>query len=165
MRHHGSGAELERRRRLAVKRVLSGYSQVEVAKFLGVTTRSVARWMKAYRDNGNAGLDAKPQPGRPRKLTPKQEHEVLGWIVRSPTDFGFPTELWTAPRVAALIEKKFGITFHARYINHWLALRRITPQKPTQQARERDEEEILRWVEKEWPRIKKMLGVRVLTWF
>ena len=44
-----SGAELERRRRLAVERVRSGYSQQETAKFLGVSKTSVSQWMKAHR--------------------------------------------------------------------------------------------------------------------
>ncbi len=165
MRQQGSGAELERRRRLGVKRVLSGYAQVDVAEFLEVTPRSVSRWMEAYRKHGWAGLAAKPPPGRSRKLTPEQEREVLQWFQKSATEFGFSNELWTAPRVTALIKKKFGVAFHPRYINHWLAQRRVTPQKPEQQARERDDTEVQRWVDEEWPRIKKMPGVRVLTWF
>jgi transposase len=101
-------------------------------------------------------LAAKQSPGRPRQLTSAQETEVMGWFSRSPTEFGFSTELWTAPRVAKLIVKKFRVRFHPRYINQWLAQRRITPQKPAHQARERDEREVRRWLRKEWPRIKKV---------
>jgi transposase len=88
---------------------------------------------------------------------------VLRWFRRSPTEFGFRTELWTAPRVAALIQKKFRVKFHPRYINQWLADRRITPQKPERQARERNDREVCRWLREEWPRIKKPPGVGVLT--
>jgi transposase len=156
---------LERRRRLAVARVRSGYTQTEVARFLGVHPKSVSRWMKAYREGGRAALAAKKSPGRPRKLTRAQEREVVGWFSRSPTEFGFCTELWTAPRVAKLIAKKFRVHFHPRYINQWLAKRRITPQKPARQARERDEREVRRWLREEWPRIKKVRGGAVRTWF
>ncbi len=161
MRPHGTGAELERRRRLAVARVRSGYTQQEVADFFGVNVRSVQRWMQAYRERGLRGLKAKPATGRPPKLSAEQQRQVLRWFRRSPREFGFPTELWTAPRVARLIQRKFRKKFHPRYLNQWLAERRITPQKPERQARERDKREVRRWVREEWPRIKKVPGVGV----
>jgi transposase len=163
MRTDGTPAELERRRRLAVRRVLSGHTQKDVADFLDVHPRTVQRWMKLYREHGMRGLKARPASGRPPKLTPQQEREVLRWFRQSPTKFGFKTELWTAPRVAELILRKFRKEFHTRYINQWLAQRRITPQKPSRQARERNEREIRRWLREEWPRIKKVRGVGVPT--
>jgi transposase len=61
---------------------------------------------------------------------------------RSPCDFGFATERWTAPRVAALIESRFGIRMNHRYVNAWLAQRGITPQVPKRRPGERDEQAI-----------------------
>ncbi len=129
MRPFGSACELENRRRLAVIRVHEGYSQKDVARFLGVSERSVRRWVADDRREGQAGLAAKPTPGRTPKLTAEQEPVVLGWFRQSPTEFGFPTELWTAPRVAQLIERTFGVKFHPRYLNAWLTARGITPQR------------------------------------
>lgn len=63
-------------------------------------------------------------------------------------------DLWSAPRVASLIQRKFGKKFHPHYLNQWLAERRITSQKPERQARERDDREVRRWLREEWPRIK-----------
>lgn len=165
MRPHGTAAELERRRLLAVDRVRSGYTHQEVGDFLEVRRASVTRWMATYREEGRRGLKAKPHPGRRPKLTVEQEQEVLSWFSQSPTQFGWPTELWSAPRVAALIRRKFRVRFHPRYVNQWLAQRRITPQKPTRQARERDEREIRGWLREEWPRIKKVPGGGVRTLF
>lgn len=163
MRPHGSGPELERRRRLAVRRALSGYTQTEVAQFLDVHLRSVQRWMQAYRKFGRAGLKAHPPPGRPPRLSAVQERRVLSWFRRSPRSFGFPTELWTAGRVVEVIRRKFHKGFHPHYISQWLARRRITPQKPERQARERDARKVRRWLREEWPRIKKARrgGVRI----
>lgn len=165
MRSKGTAAELERRRRLAVDRVRSGYTQQAVADFLKVDVRSVQRWMRAYRQQGMRGLKARPATGRKPKLSPEEEREVLQWFRHSPTEFGFPTELWTAPRVAELIARTFGKQFHPRYLNQWLTQRRITPQKPSRQARERNEREIRRWLREEWPRIKKGPGVSARTSF
>src|SRR5687768_13387390 len=119
MRTKGSAQELERRRRLAVQRVHDGYSAAAVAGFLGVHLRTVRRWLAADRDDPKHGLNAKPHPGRPPKLTFDQELVALSWLYARPTSFGFATDLWTAPRIAALIAKTFGVRFHARYVNAW----------------------------------------------
>src|ERR671937_137992 len=50
------------------------------------------------------------------------------------------------PRLAHLIQKRFGVHFHPRYVNAWLRQRGITPQKPQRQPRERDPEAIDRWL-------------------
>lgn len=154
MRSPGTALELERRRRLAVARVLEGYSQQEVADFLGVSKSSVSQWMKAYRAGGFEALAAKPHPGRPPTLSPDQERQVLSWFQRSPTEFGFPNELWTARRAAQLIRRTFHKTFNSRYLSAWLAQRRITPQKPRRQPRERDEQKIQDWLRVDWPRLQ-----------
>jgi transposase len=155
MRPPGTAKELERRRRLAVKQVLEKrHTQAEVAKFLGVSRSSVSNWMRAYRETGMKGLRSKPHPGRPPRLSPEQESEVLGWFSRSPTEFGFPNELWTASRVTELIRRHWKVKFHPRYISAWLADRRITPQKPRRVPRERNDVAIEQWLRTDWPRIQ-----------
>ena len=130
MRPFGSAIELENRRRLAVTRVLEGSSQAEVARVLGVHPRTVGQWVADYRRDGDAGLVAKPQAGRTPKLSPEQEQVVLSGFRKDPTEFGFPTERWTAPRVAPLIERTFGVKFHPRSLNAWLTAR-ARPRGPT----------------------------------
>lgn len=131
----GSAAELERRRRVAVTRLADGWTQAQVADFLGVHERAVRDWWARHRADPTHGLDATPALGRPPKLTPDQEAAVRTWFGQSPTAFGFANELWTAARVAHLIERPFGVRFHPRYVSAWRADRRITPQKPQAQAR------------------------------
>jgi len=145
--------ELERRRRLGVQRVLEGRSQAEVARFLGVTRSAVCKWVEASRA-GPEGLSAKAGRGRPRKLSRQREEQVLRWFRKPATSFGFSNELWTAPRVAEVIRRKWKVQFHPRYINQWLAERRITPQKPRRQPRQRDDEAIRHWVRYVWPHVK-----------
>lgn len=158
MRTRGSAAELERQRRLAVTRVHEGIKPAQVAKFLGIHPSSVRKWWKAFRQQGAVGLTAKPHPGRPPKLTPAREGQVLNWLRKNPTSFGFATELWTASRVAQVIERKFGIQFHPRYLNAWLSERHISPQKPQRQPRERDDDAIRRWLRYRWPCLQNGLA-------
>lgn len=160
MRSPGSGAELERRRLLAVQRVLDGYQVDEVADFLGVHRTTVSRWFAAFRAKGAAGLSVGASPGRPRKLTTTQEKIVLRWLTDDPTQHGFPTALWTADRLGQLIKRELDVSFNPRYLSAWLRDRGFTPQKPERVPRERDPEEIQRWLAADWPRIKKKPGGR-----
>ena len=147
----------EERRRLGVELTLGGDAPEQAAEVLGVSERSVWRWLAAYRDGGEAALATRPGQGRPPKLSPAQAAEVLRWVGgRSACDFGFATDRWTAPRVAALIASRFGVSMNHRYLNDWLWRHgRITPQVPERRPRERDEGLIRRWVEHEWPAVKK----------
>jgi transposase len=155
MRTKGSPDELEHRRQLAVQRCLEGYPVDEVAEFLGISPRTVWRWLASFRDRGPEGLGARPVPGRPRKLSIIQEKIALRWLRDSPTEHGFTTELWTAGRLAQLIEQEFAIRFNPRSLSAWLKERGFTPQMPERIPRERDPEAIAAWLASDWPRIKK----------
>jgi transposase len=158
MRNHGSPAELERRRLLAVQRILEGYAAEEVADFLSIDPRSVRRWVAAYRQAGGRGWLSRPASGRPPKLSLTQEKIIRRWLTDSPTEHGFETELWTAPRLARLIREEFGIVLHPKYLSAWLRERGYSPQKPQRVPRERDPKAIAAWLESDWPRIKKRPG-------
>jgi transposase len=155
MRTKGSPDELEHRRQLAVQRYLEGYSADEIAGFLGTSARSVWRWLASFRHSGPEGLAARPVPGRPPKLTVSQEKIVLRWLRGSPVEHGFATELWTARRLAQLIEEEFTTRFNPRALVGWLRDRGLTPQKPERVPRERDPGALAAWLASDWPRIKR----------
>jgi transposase len=155
MRTKGTAAELEARRRLAVRRVDEGWKRADVAAFLGVHPETVAEWVRAHKAGGDKALAAKPHPGRTPFLTPDQEKQALGWVADKPTTHGFRTDLWTAKRVADLIRTKLGVAFHPHYLREWLTKRNYTPQKPARRARQRDPEAIGRWLKDDWPRVQK----------
>lgn len=100
-------------------------------------------------------LNAKQHPGPKPRLRWGQKQQLLKILLKGPTKAGYPTDLWTCARIAAVIERKFGVRYHQAHV--WKILRQLnwTLQKPEQRARERDEEAIARWREVEWPRIKK----------
>jgi transposase len=163
MRPQGSAQELERRRRRAVQAVNEGSSVAEVARVLGVTDRSVRRWVAAERDKGGAALAARPHPGPRPRLNKNQARQVLSWLKKSPSEFGFATELWTASRVAHLVKQRLGVEYHPRYVNEWLTRRGITPQKPERQPRERNARRVAAWRSRTWPRLKKTPGTPAPT--
>jgi transposase len=142
-------------RRLAVAMVSEGEDPQQVARVLDVSERSVWRWLSAFRERGDSGLLTRPGWGRSPKLSDRQAGRVLGWLEQRPCDFGFATERWTAPRVAALIQSRLGVRMNPRYLNDWLGRRGFTPQVPERRARERDESVVEQWVAHRWSLIKK----------
>lgn len=150
-----TAAEKEARRKLAIRKVLDGRSQADVADFLGVHPVTVAKWMKAYRAGGESAVAAKPVPGRPRFLTDEQEAEVRSWLLRKPTEFGFRTDLWTSARVAQLIRDKLGVAFHPSYLREWLSKRGYSPQKPVRRAKQQNPQAIDAWLGQAYPAAQK----------
>lgn len=155
MRPTGSPEELERRRQRAITLLNEGYQPVDIAKMINVDRRSVRRWKSAYIKKGEDAIKAKPTPGRPTKLTPKQMIQLEQALLKGAKVAGFPTDLWTCPRIAHLISKRFGIGYHVDHIGRLLRSLGWTPKKPQRRAIERNEEQIQRWIKGEWPRIKK----------
>jgi transposase len=164
MRSKGSASELERRRCLAVLRIAEGYSTEEVADFLGVERRSVQRWVALERRRGWRALAARPCPGRPKTLSHTQEKIVLRWLRDNPMELGFPTELWTAARLAQLIREEWKITIHPRSLRRWLHAHDFSLQKPERIPRERDPDIIADWLATDWLRIKKKRADRERPW-
>lgn len=155
MRPPGSPQELEQRRLRALTLLAQGLGPVEVARQLSVERRSVRRWKSVERRLGREALQARLASGRPPKLGKTERKRLVAALLRGAKHAGFETDLWTCPRVARLIEAKFGVRYHVDHVCrllHWLG---FTPQKPVRRAAERDEEAIRQWVQREWPVIKK----------
>jgi transposase len=155
MRPAGSPEELERRRLRAVALLEQGLMPVEVARRVGVDRRSVRRWKAAFRKAGEAGVAARPPPGRPARLSPAQKRKLERVLLKGAQAAGFDTDLWTCPRVAWVIEEHFGVGYHVDHVGRLLHALGWSAQKPERRALERDEEAIRRWVKQDWPRIKK----------
>ena len=65
-------------------------------------------------------LRAKPHPGRPSRLTDDQKQELEAILLKGAVAAGFPTDLWTLPRVAQVIEREFGVKYHPGHVWHIL---------------------------------------------
>ena len=148
-------------RRLAAGRLLRAgrLAQAEIARRLGVSPAAVSQWAKQLRDQprGLGALRRHPKPGRPPRLTSSQWQKLLDILARGAKRSGFETERWTLPRIRAVIERRWGVTYHVDYLSTRLRDLGWTVQVPAVQAAERDEELIRAWLDRDWPRIKKRL--------
>lgn len=152
---------LEQRRRRAAQLLRKGLSEAEVARQVGVHRQSVNRWHRQLQTAGLLGLKRAKHVGRKPQLTPAQLRRLGQLLKRGPDAWGFPTNLWTLPRVAQVIVQEWGITYHPGHV--WRVLRQIgwSCQRPTGRALERDERAIRQWKRERWPALKKKPSSRV----
>jgi transposase len=155
MRKKASSGDLEVRRRIATNLLSEGLGIREVARLVEASASSVKRWKDTVEAGGIGALEAKSHCGRSPYLSQSQKAELLRLLHRGPTAAGYATEQWTCRRVCKLIAKYFDVKYHPGHV--WKLLRSLgwTWQKPEQVARERDEDAIRQWRDRDWPRIKK----------
>jgi transposase len=126
----------------------------EVARRVHASVSSVSQWRNAWRQGGDEALAPKPVPGRPRKLTDAQRHQLLDLLLQGARANGFPNELWTLTRIAAVIRVRFGVRYHPAHV--WKILRGLhwSGQVPERQPIPRDEQAIAHGKRDPWPAIK-----------
>jgi transposase len=151
----GSGDLLEDRRRRALALLDAGHSLNEVGRQIGCNPSSVMRWRDARSRGGLAALQVRFSPGRPLKLVAGERKRLVRLLLKGPMAQGYRTNLWTTARIAEMVEREFGVRYHPDHIGRLMHSLGWTPQKPERRALERNEEEIERWKQREWPRIKK----------
>ena len=68
---------------------------------------------------------------------------------------GFRGDVWTCERVATVIRKEFGVSYHPAHVSRLLKALRQSLQKPQRLSEQREEEAIDNWKDKKWPSLKK----------
>lgn len=155
-RPKGSADLLSDRRRRALALLKSGLSLNEVARRIKCVASSVMRWRDAWRRGADA-LKVGSSPGRPPKLKPAQQRRLVRLLLKGPLTQGHNTNVWTTARIAEMIRREFGVSYHRDHVGRLMHSLNWSHQKPEKRAAERNEEAIDRWKRKDWPRVKKTL--------
>jgi transposase len=135
-------------------------TQVEIARYLGVSEAAVSQWKRKLEQSGPDALRPRTASGRPPKLDGAARQALIEKLEAGAMAAGFPTEQWTQARVKQVIEREFGVSYHRDYISRLLNDLGWSVQKPDPRAIERDEELIRAWLKQDWPRIKKSAAAR-----
>lgn len=143
-------------RERAVKAVLSGKTQTEVAEIFGVSRQSVNAWVNKYKRKGKQTLVSKKRGGWKKPTLKGYQASTIKRIVvgRHPEQLKLPFVLWTREAVQKLIQKKFEIKLSLSTIGRYLKKWGMTSQKPLKRAYEQDNKAVQKWINEEYPKIK-----------
>jgi transposase len=132
-----------------------GWKQTEVAEALGVTQGAVSQWVKRARQGGVQGLRRRKACGGQPRLSPQQKAHIPLLLEQGAESFGFRGDIWTCGRIAELIRRTFGVSYHPAHVSRVLRECGWSLQKPVRRATQRDEAAIERWKTERWPQLKK----------
>ena len=83
--------------------------QAEIARELGTRAKNVSRWYRRWQQDGDQALRSRGAPGRTPEVSREQLAEVEQALLAGARVNGFPTDLWTLPRVAQVVERLTGV--------------------------------------------------------
>ena len=95
---------------------MEGYSRKKISEILHIPLRTVSYHILSYEKGGMESLLIVKQPGAQKKLTDKQETELLSVIsTQTPKEVGLGVFAnWTAALACAFVKQKFGISYSSR---------------------------------------------------
>src|SRR6185437_8313948 len=129
----------EGRRQRAWELKQQGWKQQDIAAALGVTSGAVSQWLKRGREQGVEGLRRHPAPGRQSRLSTAQLAQLPALVERGPEAYGFRGQVWTCKRVAEVIRRTFGVSYHPAHVSRLLHAVRHSVQRPIARASQRNE--------------------------
>lgn len=145
---------LETRRKKGMRLLARGATQAEVARQCGVSTPTALRWRRALEAKGQEAWRRKPL-GAPPKIQAEHREALSHFLTEGAQVHGFTNDLWTLPRIAAVLEKQTGLRVHRGHLWRVLIALGWSIQKPEKRATQRDEAAIGRWKRHTWRALKK----------
>jgi len=144
-------------RQRAVKAIQGGKKQAEVCQIFSISHSALNKWLKLYREFGDRGLKNQKR-GRPpsMRLKPWQCGVIVRLITdKLPDQLKLPFALWTREAVQQLIKQRFEVELSIWTVGRYLKRWGFTPQKPAKRALEQSPLAVRKWLEEEYPAIRK----------
>jgi len=110
------------RRLCYVKNLYAGDTRKEAGRRVGISRSTTRRWAHAWNDSGVEGLSPGFGGGRPPKLSPTQFDELCELLEQ-----GQP---WMPQQIHALIEDRYGVTYHPAHLSRKLRQAGMNYAKP-----------------------------------
>jgi putative transposase len=118
--------DMETRRLAAAQELLTGVTQSQIARRYGVSRTTASRWNRSIVQTGFEGMRRRRATGRPSRLTADQIEAIRKIYFGGAGAHGFSSDRWTTGRLAAAIERQFGIRYdqdHVGRLMHKFGLR------------------------------------------
>jgi transposase len=107
-----------------------GRKRQDIADELGMSTRSVQRWLNAYLECGPDGLAPRKPPGAKPKIPANLADELRRWVIEGPAQQGLDRANWTHPELADHLYRTHGLRTSrsaVRRLRHKLDIRLYRP--------------------------------------
>jgi transposase len=108
-----------------------GRPHQDIAADLGISPRSVQRWLNAYLERGLDGLRPRQAPGATPKLTPDLAPLLQSWVIGGPARQGLDRANWTYAELADHLFKTRGIRVRKSAMQVFCSRHGIRPYRPT----------------------------------
>ena len=86
-----------------------GHRHQAIADSLGMSPRSVQRWLNAYLERGAEGLAPRKAPGAVPKIPAALADEVRRWVIEGPARQGLDRANWTHEELAEHLYRTYGV--------------------------------------------------------
>jgi transposase len=144
----------EGRRLRALELYEQGWKAIRIADALGVTRGAVSQWLARARTGGREALRHQTPPGARPRLTAEQRALLPRLLAKGAESYDFLGNVWTTKRVAAVIKREFGVSYHPAHVSRLLRQMGLSLQKPIVRATQRKEDEIRAWPTETWPALQ-----------
>lgn len=118
------------RRMLAIANALDGMSRAEAARAAGMDRQALRDWVVRYNAHGLDGLYDRWGNGRPPRLTPDEQAELLQIVLAGSDPEATGISAFTREDFVAICEQRFGKTFHPSSMSRVLRRLGLSRQKP-----------------------------------
>ena len=126
---------------------LAGKTPKNISTYLDVSTRTVKRWVKAYKKDGAEGLKPKPISGRIPKLNEEALQKLRARIVAD------QERVWVARHIYTLIVIMFSVIYSVKYIPEILKKIDLSFHKAMHYLVKKNEEKRSAWIKETLPEI------------
>jgi transposase len=154
-----SPRELSEKRKIAIKLREKGVPNKEVAEIVGISAQTISTYYTQYKNSG-ANVFKVKSAGRPKNvgktLSNEQEAKIIRMLIdKNPQQLQFKFALWTREAVKQLIFRELEIDMPISTVGDYLAKWQFTSKKPIKRAYERKDVNTQKWLNEEYPQIKK----------
>lgn len=108
-----------------------GRPRQDIAQDLGITPRTVQRWLNAYLERGLDGLEPRTSPGAAPKLTADLAPVLRQWVIDGPVACGLDRANWTYGELADHLFHERGVRVQKSAMQAFCRKHGIRPYRPT----------------------------------
>jgi transposase len=120
-----------RNRCQAVLLTARGDSRDDVADALGITKRSLQRWLNEWQRAGIDGLDRRYAPGKVPIIPEALHAELLGWVRGGPQSVKLERANWTFAELTVHLYKTHGIKVNPSTVERLCKKKGVRLYRPT----------------------------------